>query len=307
MQILKASGERDLYDRDKLMQSLLRSGASHAVAQHVAEDVESELRDGMSTRKIYRRAFQMLRRQSVQAASQYKLKQAIMQLGPSGYPFERFLGEIFRAKGYQVRVGQMLDGHCVRHEVDVVALKDNVLILAECKFRNHPGSKTDVKVPLYYHSRYNDVLAQIRTDERRFFEQLGFNYATAAGLERSEVGRLDRSEVGGLDRAQLQYQGWIVTNAKFTEDAIVYAKCSGLHLVGWDYPERSGLIGYIRETGLLPITILHSLSGTNVSRVLAEGVVVCRELLDHPEILDKVGIDKTHKRRIMNELNAVLK
>jgi hypothetical protein len=288
MQVLKASGERDLYDREKLMQSLTRSGASPETAHRVADEVEVELRDGMSTRKIYRRAFQYLRRHSIHAASQYKLKQAVMQLGPSGYPFERFIGEILKMKGYDVRVGQMLDGRCVRHEVDVVAVRGHEMILTECKFRNQPGSKTDVKVALYYHSRFNDLLDAIKVNEKAFYNRLGFAYP------------------GGGKSEAMQYKGWIVTNAKFTDDAIQYARCTGLHLVGWDFPEKSGLIGFIRETGLLPVTILQSLSGANAARVLAEGVVVCRELRENHEVLDKVGVDKTNKRRIMTELEAVL-
>lgn len=123
IQITKASGELDFYDRDKLIQSMVRSGSSTESAEKVASEIEKDLVDGLSTRKIYQKAFKLIRQKSVHVASQYNLKQAIMHLGPSGYPFEKFVGELFKAEGYDVKVGQILRGKCVNHEVDIIAYK----------------------------------------------------------------------------------------------------------------------------------------------------------------------------------------
>ena len=48
-----------------------------------------------------------------------KLKQAIMELGPSGFPFEQFVAELLKCRGYQIKVGVIVEGHCVNHEIDV--------------------------------------------------------------------------------------------------------------------------------------------------------------------------------------------
>lgn len=277
--ITKASGEKDVFDRNKLLRSLTRSGASEETALKVAEKVEGDLQEGMSTRKIYRNAFRLLRKKSIFVASQYKLKQAVMQLGPSGYPFERFIGKIFTNLGYETQVSQLLNGVCVKHEVDLVARKNRELILGECKFRNQQGSKTDVKVALYFHSRFNDVVGAINAGKHTHL----------------------RDGDGPID-----FQGWIVTNAKFTQDAITYAKCTGLNLMGWDYPSDGNLFARIRETGILPVTLLTTLSRTDLDRVLAENIVLCRDLMANIDVLDKLGVDKVRKRRVLVELAEII-
>lgn len=274
VQLTKASGERSTYDRDKLIQSLHRSGASDITIETVVKDVESSLVDSMSTHTIYNRAFQLLKKSSVVAASQYKLKSAVMDLGPSGYPFEQYVGALFHELGWTTQVGVILPGMCVSHEVDVFAKKNGIIRFTECKFRNMAGSKVDVKVPMYVQSRVRDLIARYGKDH------------------------LDENVAG--------YQGWIVTNAKFTVDAERYGECEGMHLMAWDYPQGQGLIGLIRHTGLLPITVLNSLSNKQKEAVMANDIVVCRDLLSQLDILDELGIELSTRNRVKDELRAVL-
>ena len=274
IRIRKASGEEAPYERDKLMMSLHRSGASDDAIERVVTEVEAGLTDGMSTRKIYTSAFRLLRKTNVAAASQYHLKNAVMALGPSGYPFEQFVGALFKASGWEVQVGVMLPGRCVRHEVDVYARKDGVVRFTECKFRNEPGSKVDVKVALYVNSRVRDLISSHRDDPAH----------------------------GPLQG----YQGWIVTNSKFTEDAEMFGACEGLHLMAWDYPLGAGLLAQIRKTVLLPISVLHSLSNKHREAVMARGIVVCRELRAHPDVMEDAGIELSVRNRVMAELRDLL-
>ena len=80
-----------------------------------------------------------------------------MELGPAGYPFERFIGAILEHQGYHVEVGQLVKGYCVRHEVDVIADRDDRRYMVECKFHTRQAHNSDVKVSLYIHSRFNDI------------------------------------------------------------------------------------------------------------------------------------------------------
>lgn len=274
IQITKASGERSHYDRDKLIQSLHRSGASDSSIETLVADVESSLVDGMSTHKIYRRAFQLLKKTNVVAASQYKLKSAVMDLGPSGYPFEQFVGALFRATGWTTKVGIIMPGMCVNHEVDVFAKKNGIIRFAECKFRNMAGSKVDVKVPMYVQSRVRDLIARYGKDH--------------------------------LGEGVVGYQGWVVTNSKFTADAERYGECEGMHLLAWDYPQGQGLLDMIRSTGLLPITVLHSLSNKQKVAVLSKNIVICLDLFEKKEILDELGIEMSVQKRVMDELRVIL-
>jgi len=112
---------------------------------------------GISTKKIYQQAYQLLKDSSRPLAAKYKLKRDIMELGPSGFPFEKYIAAIFCHQGYKVQTGVIVQGHCVKHEVDIIAEQNNKYFLIECKFHNQPGIVCDVKIPLYIHSRFKDV------------------------------------------------------------------------------------------------------------------------------------------------------
>ena len=142
---------------EKLKYSLHGSGADDATNNQIVATIISGASDGISTSKIYKKAFRLLKQNSNQLAAKYKFKPAIMELGPTGYLFEIFIGEIFKQLNYKVKTGQLIKGECVQHEVAVLAELGNILLLAECKFHNKPGIKCDVKIPQYVHSRFRDI------------------------------------------------------------------------------------------------------------------------------------------------------
>jgi hypothetical protein len=119
--IRKASGESELFDVSKLKRSLQRAGSGKKTSESIAVEVEKSLFEGISTKKIYSMAFRILRKHNRKNALLYKLKQSLFELGPTGYPFEHFIGEIFRRRGYDVEVGKTVDGRCIAHEMDVIA------------------------------------------------------------------------------------------------------------------------------------------------------------------------------------------
>jgi hypothetical protein len=80
-----------------------------------------------------------------------------MELGPSGFPFEKYVAEILKYQGYRVEVGVIVEGFCVKHEVDIIAEKEAKHFMIECKFHNQPGTFCDVKIPLYINSRFLDI------------------------------------------------------------------------------------------------------------------------------------------------------
>ena len=296
IRITKASGELDFYDRDKLIQSMVRSGSSSDSAEQVAQEIEKDLVEGLSTRKIYQKAFKLLRQKSVHVASQYNLKQAVMHLGPSGYPFEEFVGELFKSEGYDVKIGQILSGKCVNHEVDVIAYKENYVIVCECKFKNQAGSKTDVKVSMYVHSRFRDLAPIIEAQNGEFLRQM-------------ELGPFNKSNQIAPDYnpdRPINFQGCIVTNAKFTLDAIQYGNCADINLIGWDHEGKNSLIEMIRRSKRMPITLLKTISTNEIHRLLDRGITICRELLKNIDIVDEMGIDRSKKQRLIAELEKII-
>ena len=106
--IIKSSGEKARFSLDKLRNSLKHSGADHNTVADIVDKVKDELYEGITTNEIYNRAFALLKKNKSVFASKYKLKKAIYELGPTGFPFERFIAAILEYSGYVTRVGEVM-------------------------------------------------------------------------------------------------------------------------------------------------------------------------------------------------------
>jgi len=271
--VVKGDGERQEFKVEKLINSLEHAGAESSLAQKIGEEIASGLQDGMTTTEIYKKAFQLLHKHEHVVAARYSMRRAILDLGPTGFPFEDYIGELFRAQGYTTSTRVIVQGRCVEHEVDVVMRKADKVIGAELKFHNMPGTKTDVKIALYVRARYWDI----------------------------EWGAQDRKEKAGID------EGWLITNTKFTTSAERYAECSGITLLGWDYPYAAGLGDIIRKTGVYPVTVLTTLSKTDKMRLITGGVSLCHDLAKKPEAIASLGLSNAKVESILAESAAVCK
>lgn len=159
IQVKKASGDLEPFSEKKVTSSLLRAGADTALVRAIVTHIKKELYDGIPTQRIYSHIFELLKREQSPSLGRYNLKQAIMELGPTGYPFEKFVGALLQHSGYKVETGVEVRGHCVTHEIDVIARKDDQYVMVECKFHNQPGTRSDVKVALYVKARFDDLTA----------------------------------------------------------------------------------------------------------------------------------------------------
>lgn len=264
MLITKADGEKEPFDPHKLDSSLARAGASTAARTEIIGRVESHLKEGMRTEDIYGHAFEILRKEGTPAvAARYSIKRAVFALGPSGFPFEQFLAEILKAHGWTTQTGVALTGRCAPHEVDVLARKGARTIGIEAKFHNEPGGKTDIKDALYVRARYEDL---------------------ARSPEKSS--RID--------------EGWLVTNTRFTRNAIRYAQCSNLTLLGWDFPRNRGLMHMIEEVRVHPLTALTTLSESEKHRLMENNIVLCKSI-QSPHLLQEFGVKPSRIPAVMEE------
>lgn len=109
--IVKSSGDRVKFSLEKLRASLNRSGAEKDVVNRILDTVRDELYQGISTTEIYNRAYALLKKEKNCYASKYKLKKAIYELGPTGFPFEHFIAALLKYSGYETQVGEVLVGH----------------------------------------------------------------------------------------------------------------------------------------------------------------------------------------------------
>jgi len=240
--ITKNDGTKEQYDEEKIHTSATRVGVPEALQNEMLQSIRDRLYDGIKTSEIFLMIKEFLRRSdSPYLAMKYNLKDALSELGPSGYPFEKYVSLLLEATGYQTRTNQTIEGSCVSHEVDVVAVKDNVTYFIEAKFHKNHGQRTDVRVALYIKSRYDDLKSNWK------------NGPTAP---------------------------WIVTNTRFSTDAIKYSECQNIKLTSWGYPKEGGIMDLIERTGLHPVTIIENLSSGDKMRLMAAGVVTCKQLLD---------------------------
>ena len=184
MLITKADGTTEEFEPQKLVTSLKRAGAKNQVAEQVGRDIEQELWSGISTQEIYSRAFARLRETRHAVAARYSLKRAVLDFGPSGFPFEDYIGELFRAEGKEARVREIIKGRCVEHEVDVVLGGPGEKVFVEAKFHNAAGFKTDLKVVLYVQARIDDIgggRGMVVTNTK--FTDRAIEYSSCKGLE----------------------------------------------------------------------------------------------------------------------------
>jgi hypothetical protein len=270
--VRKHSGEQQPFSSEKLLTSILRAGATEEIAYQVVHQIQHELYDGITTREIYKKAFQLLQRMIRSLAARYSIKSAIMELGPSGYPFERFIGEIFRKQGYSVRTGQIVQGRCIQHEMDVIAEYRNRTIMAECKYGNDQSKISSVQVALYVHSRMQDIESRWREEP---------------------------------ENQNKTFQGWIFTNTRFSTDAENYGTCAGLHLVSWSFPEKNNLRNLVEKYALFPVTALTGLSRKQKEVLLTENIILAEHLLDKPEALKGFGLSDKKVAEILAEATTL--
>lgn len=271
MKITKADGTREEFKPAKLISSLRKAGASQEEVERIVRRIEQSLTEGMQTQKIYQQAFKLLRDSGDAVAAKYSLRRAVFGLGPTGFPFEDFLGKIFEAEGYTTKRRITLRGKCAIHEIDLAAYSPNHSFIAEAKFHSHPGVKSDLQVALYSYARYLD-------------------------LQSARICEDDSCGIVSL---------CLVTNTKFTTTAIKYAECVGIDMLSWNYPHHNSLHDKIQSLKLYPITVLSNLSTAQKQQLLTSGVILCREILRSPRVLFSVGLSSKKTGLVLQEIASL--
>ncbi len=271
--IKKANGELEPFDVNKLERSLMNAGAKEATVAQIVEDIQSWIYPGVTTKKLYHRAFSLLRKEKSASHLRYNLKRAMLQLGPTGFPFELLIGELFKQEGFDVEVGVTMEGRCVTHEMDVVATNKNSMHLVECKYHKDQGNHVSVQVPLYVHSRVDDIIITQR--------------------------KLKKYK-------DVTFSGWVITNTSFSSDSINYSKCSNVNLLGWDYPLGGGLKELIEKFNLYPITVLQKITMKEKKQLIEQGIVTCTELREQKNILNSLNFTSAKINVVRKELDRIL-
>jgi len=272
MKVVKQSGDIVYFDREKLKNSLQLSGAKTEKIEDILSIIEAEIYDGMPTRKIYRMEFKLFKKASKVHAARYNLKTAVQALGPAGFFFEKYVALLFRHEGYETKINLFLNGKCVSHEIDVLVKKNDMIAMVECKFHSNKEVKSDVKIPMYILSRFNDL---------REIEHSVFNPKDT------------------IDKC------WVITNNRFTSEALQFGKCCGLRMVSWDYPIKESLKYKIEQNGLYPITCLTTLTQYEKEKLLIQDVLLASDIIENSSLLSDLGIHQNRIKNIIREASEL--
>ncbi|MFV8376732.1 ATP cone domain-containing protein [Flavobacterium sp. LB1P71] len=268
MKIIKNSGDIVEFNAEKLKKSLLKSGANNEVIERILQSIQSEIYEGIATKQIYKMAFTMLKKTANSHAARYNLKEAIRLLGPAGFFFEKYIARLFFAEQYEAVTNLTLQGKCVSHEIDVVVKKNGTVAMVECKYHAGRDAASDVKVPMYILSRFNDL-----------------------------KGRLHAV----LGQEEIISKCWIVTNNRFTTDAIDFANCSELNLLSWNYPEDNNLKTKNDNGNLYPVTCLTTLSLAEKDKLLILNVILVKEIINNSDCLEKIELSNSRIKNVLKE------
>jgi len=270
--IRKADGSAEVFKEEKLIRSLERAGASKEDVDDIVAHVRTEISTDVTSDQVFRHAFEILKRKGGAVAAKYSLRRAIALLGPSGFPFEKFMSKVLAEHGYTSKTNIIVHGHCAEHEIDIVAENEKKVLFIESKFHNNPSVKSDMKVALYVQARHDDLV-------KNNFD----NY--------------------GADGRECVF--WLMTNTKFTSNSIEYAECAGLTMVGWSYPHTGNLRELVEKSGLQPVTCLTSLTDDHKKFLLDNDIVLCKTLQEKPTILTDAGLDAVSSLHVQEEIKAL--
>lgn len=252
MKVKKTTGSQEPFDKHKLCGSLLRAGASEKTAEKICSLVKTELKPGMTTNSIFRKALQQLVQEDLDVAAVYSLKRGVDALGPSGFLFEQYVEAILRLNGYTTRRNQFMRGRCVEHEVDIHAVKDSHHFIIEAKFRNDSNIKTHINDVMYAHARTLDIR------EGKKFKSVP----------------ADNMHV------------WLITNTQFTKQSERYARCHDIRLTGWNHPHEFSLQNMIVQARAYPITVIPALTKEAREVLTKHNMILAQDLVPYtPEQL----------------------
>jgi hypothetical protein len=270
--VINARGEREPFSFKKVYNSARRVGASPSFAKEIAKRIESEIFPNIKTSQIYSKVKKMLSKKKKGLSIKFSLKEAMKRLGPTGFPFEKYVGSILLKKGFKIKLNQIVSGHCCSYEIDFLAEKKNLFYIGECKYRNISGGRVHSDTALSNYARFLDI-------------QRNKTFKNKKGVK-----------------------SILVTNAKFTSKAIKYSKCMGVDLLGWNYPRKESLESIIDKEKLYPITILRSLRKDVAETFVSKRIMLVKDLmgLDLEKFAKKNNLSLSYLNSLLKDAKLLI-
>ena len=101
-------------------------------------------------------------------------------------------------------------------------------------------------------------------------------------------------------------RGLLVTNTKFTSEAIAYAECSGVELLGWGYPAQNNLFDRMSRAKVYPITALVALSRAEKRLLIEQGTIAIDQFVKNRRRLDPLHLSSERVGDLIAEAEGIL-
>ncbi|HLC84268.1 MAG TPA: restriction endonuclease [Candidatus Nanoarchaeia archaeon] len=217
--VIKRNGEYQPFKLDKIIRTCLRTGLSQRDAERIALRVEQSFGETIKAKELYEKVLAEIEGISQTACARYQLKESIAKIDPE--VFEHYVMKVLEANGYECIWNRIIWGACIEHQVDILAEKDKVTWLVECKHHVRDVRDTGLGEVLQVWARLTDIKDGIK-------------------LKKNDI---------------KNPWAWMITNTKFSAHAIKYALAKQLRLSGWGSSELS-FQRLIESVHCYPTTIL---------------------------------------------------
>jgi hypothetical protein len=271
--VIKADGSRQVFDKEKVVRTCLRMGASRPVAYEIATKIEERLYDGITTAKILQMIFRFLPKYRPATRHMVDLRKGL-SLMRSKPEFEVFVQLLLAHNGFEVSPNQIIKGKCGEHEVDAIAKKGGVTFFVEAKHHE--------------------------------------NYHTPTGLDESRIARAVLEDVVegfslGVNGLKID-RAMIVTNTRYSEHATRYGACRGILQIGWSSPTGLDLRDMIEEKKLYPLTCLRGLRWEATEKLGNAGIVLIKQLAeaDLSGLARRTGLSQTVFGEVVDRARLVM-
>jgi len=276
--VINSNGQRERFSFQKVYRSARNVGASKELANQIAATIEKEIYPEIKTSKIFARVKELLYKETPSAALKFNIKEGIRKLGPTGFPFEKFISEIFKKLGFETKINLFISGYCLDdYETDFVARKENLIYVGECKYRNYAGEEVHLRDALANYARFQDILKGPYFEEEK--------------------------------KKNYKIKTIMATNARFTSRAVQYFSCMDIDYIGWKSPKDSSLEYLIEKYDLYPITILPSLKGYLENIFVSEKMMMVQDVanINPQEFSKKFNISSKQLLPLIEEAKLLLK
>jgi len=243
--VINNQKEKEKFSEEKVFRGCKNINCSDDLCKKIVEKVKKEVYPGITTREIFYKIRNILKREFFPLSIKFSLKEAMRKLGPSGFPFEKYVGSIFSSYGFKIKINQKIWGKCLKnYEIDFVAENNEKIYIGECKYRIKPTDVVDQTIALANYSRFLDI-----------------------------------NEGGFFKRFRVKKETVIVTNGRFSQEAMQYSRCKRMKILGWKYPQDRGLDYWIEKKKLYPVTILPSFRREYGKNFFEENKILVFDLL----------------------------